>query len=330
MMVGQGPTRRLTTLKSSSSVMRKMGEILMKRELRATRSPSQLPLRNDLWKLMARRATPLAVNHLLPKLRGQRPLGLQRQNRDHLPRNLPHLHLTGALPGIGAPLETTQIVEVLPASPPHRRMRMKHGANGENSLHLRSLWLWSGPGDDEKRRSVGCKRSGGQPVLRSSKDLMRSLGHLTNDSKPSQLPHLPPLLLLPHLQFLKNSQQLPHQHQLPHQRRSQRSQHRPLLPGPLPLQVWLQLPLWLVVVAVPVAPAVAASKPAQWNPSCSQKRVLSHQMRHLLLPHLQPQRWNPRVMGLAHPDSPPARAWATLSIRSHCPLDSSGSSRSSS
>lgn len=32
----QGPTRRSTTLKSSSSVMRKTGETLMRRELRAS------------------------------------------------------------------------------------------------------------------------------------------------------------------------------------------------------------------------------------------------------------------------------------------------------
>nr|KAF6507437.1 proline rich coiled-coil 2A [Rousettus aegyptiacus] len=137
MMVGQGPTRRSTTLKSSSSVMRKTGETLMRRELRATRSPSQLLVRNGPLKQMAERATPPAANRPLPRRPGQRPLGLQRQSRGLLSQSLPHPHLTGAPPGTGAPLGTTQIV----ASPQHPKTRMRHGGSGENSLRLRSPWL---------------------------------------------------------------------------------------------------------------------------------------------------------------------------------------------
>lgn len=242
-MVGQGPMRRLTTLKSSSSAMRKTGETPMRRELRATRSPSQLLVRNGPLKQMAKRATPLAANCPLPRRPGQRPLGLQRQSRGLLHQSLPHPHLTGAPPGTGAPLGTTQIVGALPASPQHPKTRMRHGGSGESNLHLRFLWLWSGPGVAGKRRNDACRRSAGQPVPKSSSDLMRSLGHLTSGSKQSLLPLLPQLHLL---QSPKNNPhlQLHHRHQSQHQKKNQKSQHRLLLPIRPPLQVWLQLPPW--------------------------------------------------------------------------------------
>lgn len=242
MMVGQGPMRRLTTLKSSSSVMRKMGETLMRRELRATKIPNQLLVRNSLLKQMAKRAPPLAANRPLSRPPGQRPLGLQRQSQGLLPQSLPHPHLTGAPPGTGAPLGTTQIVGVLPANPQHLKMRMRHGGSGESSLHLKSPWQWSGPAVGEKRKSGACRKSAGQPVLRSSSDWMKSLGHLTNGSKQSLLPHLPQLH---HLQDPKNSLQvqLHRRHQPQHQRKNLKSQHRPLLLSPPPVQVWFQFPL---------------------------------------------------------------------------------------
>lgn len=248
-MVGQGPTKRSTTLKSSSSAMRKTGEILMRRELRATRSPNQLLVRNGPLKQMAKRATPPAANRPLLRRPGQRPLGLQRQSRGLLPQSLPHPHLTGAPPGTGAPLGTTQIGGALPASPQHPKTRMRPGGSGENNLHLRSPWLWSGPGADERRKSVACKRSAGQPAQKSSSDLMRSLGHLTSGSKQSLLSHLLPLLpQLRHLQSLKNSLHLQllrqPQPQPQHQKKNWKSQHHPLLPSRPPLQVWLQLPRW--------------------------------------------------------------------------------------
>lgn len=244
-MVGQGPMKRLTTLKSSNSVMRKMGETLMRRELRATRSPNQLLVRNGPLKQMAKRATPPAANRPLPRRPGQRPLGLQRQSRGLLPQSLPHPHLTGAPPGTGAPLGTTQIGGGLPASPQHPKTRMRPGGSGENNLHQRSPWLWSGPGDAEKRKSAACRRNAGQPVPKSSSDLMRSLGRPTSGSKQSLLSHLLPLLpRLHHLQSPKNSLRLQflHQHQPQHQKKKQKSRPRPLLPSPPPLQVWLQLP----------------------------------------------------------------------------------------
>lgn len=208
-MVGQGPMRRSTTLKSSSSVMRKTGETPKRRELRATKSPSQLLVRNGPLKQMAKRAPTSAVNPRLPRRPGQRPLGLQRQSRDLLPQSLPHSHLTGALLGTGGLLGTTQIVRAHPASPQHLKMRMRHGGSGESSLHLRSPWLWSGPGDDEKRRSAACRRSVGQPVQRSSSVLMRNLGHLTSGSKQSLLPPLLPFLpQCHHLLYPKNSPHL--------------------------------------------------------------------------------------------------------------------------
>lgn len=246
-MVGQGPTKRSITLKSSSSAMRKTGETPMRRELRATRSPNQLLVRNGPLKQMAKRATPLAANRPLPRRPGQRPLGLQRQSRGLLPQSLPHPHLTGAPPGTGAPLGTTQIGGALPASPQLPKTRMRRGGSGENSLHLRSPWPWSGPDAGEKRKSVACRRSAGQPALKSSSDLMRSLGHLTSGSKQSLLSHLLPLLpQLHHLQFPKNSLhlQLLHQHQPQHQKKNRKSRHSPLLRSPPPLQVWLQLPPW--------------------------------------------------------------------------------------
>lgn len=204
-MVGQGPMKRLTTLKSSSSVMRKMGETLMRKELRATRIPRQLLVRN--LKQMAKRAPPLGASRPLPRQPGQRTLGLQRQSRWLLlPRSLPHLHLTGDPLETGAPLGTTQIVGVLPANPQHPKMRMRHGGNGGNSLHQRSPWRWNGPVGGEKRRSDACRRSAGQPVQRSSSGWMRSLGHLTRGSKQSLWPHLLPLLpQLYHLQSPKSS-----------------------------------------------------------------------------------------------------------------------------
>lgn len=246
-MVGQGPMRRSTTLRSSSSAMRKTGETLMRRELRATRSPRQLPVRNGPLKQMAKRATPPAANRPLPRRPGQRPLGLQRQSRGLLPQSLPHPHLTGAPPGTGAPLGTTQIEGALPASPQYLKTRMRHGDSGGSSLHLRSPWLWSGPGGGERRRSDACKRSAGLPVPRSSSDLMRSLGHPTSGSRQSLRHH--PLSLLPplhHLQSPKNSPHLQHlhRHQSQHLKKNQKSRHRPLLPSPPPLQVWLQLPPW--------------------------------------------------------------------------------------
>lgn len=247
-MVGQGLTRRLTTLKSSSSVMRRTDETPMRRELRATKSPRQRLGRNGPRKQMAERATPLAVSRPLPRRPGQRPLGLQRQSRGLLPRSLPHpRHRTGAPLGTGALLAITQIVEARPASPQHLRMRMRHGGSGESSLHLRSPWPWSEPGGDEKRRSAACRRNVGQPVRRSSSDLMRSLGHLTSGSKQSLLPHLPPHLpQRHHLLFPKNSPhlQLLHQHQPQLQKKHWKSRHRLLLPRPPPLQVWLHLLSW--------------------------------------------------------------------------------------
>lgn len=72
------------------------------------RSPSQLLVRNGPLKQTAKRATPLAANRLHPRRPGQRPLGLQRQRWGLLPQSLPHPHLTGAPPGTGARLETTQ------------------------------------------------------------------------------------------------------------------------------------------------------------------------------------------------------------------------------
>lgn len=246
-MVGQGPTRRSTTLRSSSSAMRKTGETPMRRELRATRSPSQLLVRNGPLKQMAKRATPPAANHPLPRRPGQRPLGLQRQSRGLLPQSLPHPHLTGAPPGTGAPLGTTQIAGALPASPQHPKMRMRLGGSGESSLHLKSPWLWSEPGDGERRRNGACRRNAGQPVPRNSSDSMRSLGHLTSGSNRNLLYHLLPLLPpLHHLRPPKNSPhlQLLHRHQSRHLKKNQKSRHRPLLPSPPPLQVWLQLPPW--------------------------------------------------------------------------------------
>lgn len=136
-MVGQGPMRRLTTLKSSSSVMKKMGETQTRRELRATRSPNQPLVRNGPLKQMAKRATPLAANRHLLRQPGQRPLGLQRQSQGLLPQSLPHhLHI-GAPPGTGALLGTTQIVGVLPANPLLLKMRTRRGGRGASSLHLR-------------------------------------------------------------------------------------------------------------------------------------------------------------------------------------------------
>lgn len=242
-MVGQGLMRRLTTLKSSSSVMRKTGETPMKRELRATRNPSQLLVRTGPLKQMAKRATPPAANRPLPRRPGQRPLGLQRQSRGLLPQSLPHPPLTGAPPGTGAPLGTTQIVGVLPASPRLLKTRMRHGGNGASSLPLKYPSRWSGPGAAERRRSAACRRSAGPLVRRSSSDWMRSLGHLTSDSRQSLRLHL---LQLQHLQSPKNCLHLPllHQHQPQDQRKNPKSQHRPLLPSPPPLQVWLQLPPW--------------------------------------------------------------------------------------
>lgn len=194
-MVGQGPMRRLTTLRSSSSAMRKMGETLMRRELRATRIPNPLLVKSGPLKQMARRAPLLGMSRLLQRQPGQRPLGPRRQSQDLLPQSLPHLHLTEALLGTGVLLETTQIVEALPASPQHLRMKMRPGGSGENNLHLRFLWRWSGPGGDEKRRSAACRRSVGQPAQRNSSGSMKSLGHLTSGLKQSLLLHLLPLLL---------------------------------------------------------------------------------------------------------------------------------------
>lgn len=245
-MVGQGPMRRSTTLKSSSSAMRKMGETLMRRELRATRIPSQLLVRNGPPKQMAKRAAPLEASRPLPRRPGQRPRGQQRQSRGLLPQSLPHPHLTGAPPGTGAPLETTQIVGALPASPQHLKMRMRPGGSGENNLHLRSPWRWSGPGGGAKRRNAACRKSAGQPAQRNSSGSMKSSGRLTRGSKQSLLLPLLPLLSQLHpLQSPKNPhRQLLRQHQLQPQRKNLRSQHRPLLPSPPPVQVWLQLPLW--------------------------------------------------------------------------------------
>lgn len=200
-MVGLGLMRRLTTLKSSSSVMRKTGETPMRRALRATRNPSQLLVRTGPLKQMAKRATPPPANRPLPRRPGQRPLGLQRQSRGLLPQSLPHPPLTGAPSGTGAPLGTTQIV-VLPASPRLLKTRMRHGGSGANSRHLKYPWQWSGPGAAGRRRSAACRRSAEQLAPRSSSDLMRSLGRLTSDSRQSLLPHLPQLQ---HLQFPKNS-----------------------------------------------------------------------------------------------------------------------------
>lgn len=245
-MVGQGPTRRSTTLRSSSSAMRKMDETPMRRDLRATRSPSQLVVRNGPLKQMAKRATPPAANHPLPRRPGQRPLGLQRQSRGLLPQSLPHPHPTEAPPGTGAPLGTTQIAGALPASPQHPKTRMRLGGSGESSLRLKSPWLWRGLGAGERKRSGACRRSAGQPVPRNSSDLMRSLGHLTSGSKQSLLHHLLPLLLpLHHLQSPKNSQrlQLLHRPLFQHLKKNRKSRHSPLLPSPPPLQVWLWLPL---------------------------------------------------------------------------------------
>lgn len=330
-MAGQGPTRRSTTLKSSSSVMRKTGETLMRRELRATRIPSQLLERN--LKQMAKRALPLALSRPLPRRPGQRTLGLQRRNQHLLPQSLPHLHLTGVLSGTGDPRGTTQIVGVLPASPQHPKTRTRHGGNVGSNLPQRFLWQWSGHEGGGKRRSDACRRSAGQPAPRNSSGLMKSLGRRTSDSRRSRPPHLLPLLpLLCHLRSLRNFLQLQlcHQHQPRHQRKNPKSQHKPLLHSPPPAQEWPQLPLWRAVVALPVAPAVAASRPAQWNLNCLPKRVLTHRKRFLHPPHPQPQRWSPRAMESVLLGSLPARAWATPSTRSHCRLASSGSSRSSS
>lgn len=76
--------------------------------LLTARSPSQLLVRNGPLKQTAKRATPLAANRLHPRRPGQRPRGLQRQRWGLLPQSLPHPHLTGAPPGTGAHLETTQ------------------------------------------------------------------------------------------------------------------------------------------------------------------------------------------------------------------------------
>lgn len=199
MMVGQGPTRRLTTLKSSSSAMRKMGETLTRRELRATRIPSQLLVRN--LRQMAKRAPPLAANCPLPRQPGQRTLGLQRQSQLLLlSQSLPHLHLTGGPSGTGDPLGTTQIEGVLPANPQHLKMRMRRGDSVESNLPQRSPWQWNGPEGAEKRKSDACRRSAGQPVLRNLSVLMKSSGHLTSGSKRSLQPHL--LLLLSRLYHL--------------------------------------------------------------------------------------------------------------------------------
>lgn len=244
-MVGQGPMRRWTILRSSSSATRKMHATQMRRGQRPTRSPNQLLVRNGPLKQMAKRATPLAANRLHPRRPGQRPRGLQRQRWGLLPQSRPHPHLTGAPPGTGAHLGTTQIVGARPVSPQHPKMRMRHGGSGESSLHLRSPWPWRGPGEGERRRSAACRRSAGQPVPRSLSDLMRSLGHLTSGSKQSLLPcllPLPPQLHRP--QSPKNSPhlQLLHQHQPQHQKKNRKSQHRLLLPSPPPTQVWLHLP----------------------------------------------------------------------------------------
>lgn len=246
-MAGPGRMRRSTTLKSSSSVMRKMGENPMRRELRATRSPSQLLVRSSPLKQMAKRTTPPATNHPLLRQPGKRPLSLQRQSLGLLPQSLPNPHRTGALLGTGAPLGTTQTVGALPANPQHQKMRMRHGGSGGSSLHLKFHWPWSGPDGGEKKRSAACRRSAGQPVLRSSSDLMRSSGHLTSGSKQSLLPSLLPLLpQLHHLQSPKNSPhlQLLHRYQPQHQKKSRKSQHRQLLPSPSLLQVWLRPPPW--------------------------------------------------------------------------------------
>lgn len=192
MMVGQGPMKRLTILKSSNSAMRKMDETRMRRELRATRIPSQLLLRN--LRQMAKRAPPLAANCPLPRQPGQRMLGLQRQSQLLLPQSLPHLHLTGGQSGTGGPLGTTQIEGVLPANPQHLRMRMRRGGSVGSSLLQRSPWQWNGPEGAEKRKSDACRRSAGQPVLRNLSVLMKSLGHLTSGSRQSLQPHLLPLL----------------------------------------------------------------------------------------------------------------------------------------
>lgn len=192
-MVGQGPTRRLTTLKSSSSAMKRTGETLRRRELRAPRIPSQLLVRN--LRQMAKRAPPLAANCPLPRQPGQRTLGLQRQSQLLLlPQSLPHLHLTGGLSGTGGPLGTTQIEGVLPANPQHLKMRMRRGGSVESNLPQRSPWQWSGPEGAGKRKSGECRRSAGQPVLRNLSVSMRSLGHLTSGSKRSLQSHLLPLL----------------------------------------------------------------------------------------------------------------------------------------
>lgn len=242
-MAGPGLMRRSTTLKSSSSVMRKMGENPMRRELRATRSPSQLLVRSSPLKQMAKRTTPPATNHPLLRQPGQRPLSLQRQSLGLLPQSLPNPHRTGALPGTGAPLGTTQTVGALPANPQHRKMRMRHGGSGGSSHHLRFHWLWSGPDGGEKKRSAACRRNAGQPVLRSSSDLMRSLGHPTSGSKQSLLPLLSQLH---HLQSPKNSPhlQLLHRYRPQHQKKSRKSQHRQLLPSLSLLQVWLRPLPW--------------------------------------------------------------------------------------
>lgn len=191
-MVGQGPTKRSTILKSSNSAMRKMGETPTRRELRATRIPSQLLVRN--LRQMAKRAPPLAAKCPLPRQPGQRTLGLQRQSQLLLPQSLPHLHLTGGLLGTGGPLGTTQIEGVLPANPQHPKMRMRHGGSVGSNLPQRSPWQWNGPVGAEKRKSDACRRSAGQPVLRNLSVLMRSLGHLTSGSRQSLQPHLLPLL----------------------------------------------------------------------------------------------------------------------------------------
>lgn len=192
MMVGQGPMKRLTILRSSNSAMRKMGEIRMRKELRATRIPSQLLVRS--LRQMAKRAPPLAANCPLQRQPGQRTLGLQRQSQLLLPQSLPHLHLTGGLSGTGGPLGTTQIEGVLPANLQHLKMRMRRGGSVASSLPQRSPWRWNGPEGAEKRKSGACRRSAEQPVLRNLSDLMKSLGHLTSGSRQSLQPHLLPLL----------------------------------------------------------------------------------------------------------------------------------------
>lgn len=245
MMVGQGPMRRSTTLKNSSSAMRKMGEILMRRELSPTRIPSQLLLRS--LKQMSKRALPLAVSHPLPRRPGQRTQGPQNRSPLLLPQNLPHLRLTGDLWGTGAPLGNTQTVGVLPVNLQPPKMRMRRGGSEGSSLPQRFPWQWSGPGGDEKRKSAACKRSAGQPVPRSSSDSMKSLGRLISGLKQSLQPHLLPLLpQLYHPQSPKNSLllQLCRQRQPQHQRKNLKSQHKSLLCSPPPVQVWLQLPLW--------------------------------------------------------------------------------------